>query len=208
MRERPLEPAEVQFVQGFVRPFTPEETDIGAGLLSEARIELQMAEPWVATDSSKLMRLLLQKNATLNLGYREFYMPMLARAALSARELYAQKGYEPIRYTLSPSPATLYNLGGKLGWSRTSWDPWEFPKRVHDMDGRISLLLLQVEIAQRPADDPAAVIRASAHRNPYTGAAFDYDAQAGIVSFRCLESVYHPPDPPPRCAVAIRHSAN
>ena len=96
-------------------------------------------------------------------------------------------------------------------WDQIKQHPrkgWDILSRVHDMDGRISLLLLQVEIAQRPADDPAAVIRASAHRNPYTGAAFDYDAQAGIVSFRCLESVYHPPDPPPRCAVAIRHSAN
>ena len=207
MRERPLEAAELQFVQGFVRPLTREEADIGAAFLSDARIELTQPEPYVATDAPWLTRLLLQKNATLNLGYREFYAPMVARASLSARELYEQKGYQPIRYELSASPATLYNLGGKLAWSRTAWDPWEFPPRAHDLDGRISLVRVQAEIAQRPGVEPQVVIRESPHRNPYTGEAFDYDAQAGIVSFKCLETAYHPPDPPPRCAVAIRRSA-
>ena len=208
MREQPPGLTEVQFVQGFLRPLTHEETDIGPGLLSEARIELMMDEPYVAMDSSRLWRLLMQKNATLNLGYREFYAPMVARASLSAREFYEQKAYEPIRYALSPSPRTLYNLGGKLGWSRTSWDPWEFPRRVHDLDARISLALLQAEIAQRTGVEPQVVIRESTHRNPYTGEAFEYDAQTGVLSFKCLEAVYHPPDPPPLCAFAIRRPAN
>ena len=208
LRERPLGPAELKVVQGFVRPFTHEETDIGAAFRSEARIELMQPDPYVATDATWLARQLLQKNATLNLGYREFYAPMVARASLSAREFFEQKAYEPIRYEPSPSPATLYNLGGKLAWSRTSWDPWEFPKRVHDLDGRISLVLVQAEIAQRPEREPAAVIRESTHRNPYTGEAFEYDAAGGVISFQCLEAAYHPPDPPARCAVAIRRPAN
>jgi len=208
MRERPLQPAELQFVQGFLHPFTREEADIGAGFLSDARIELLMDEPYVAMDASWLTRLVLQKNATLNLGYHEFTAPMVARASLDARQWYEQKGYEPIRYELRVSPRTLFNLGGKLEWSRTAWDPWQFPARVHDLDGRISLVLLQAEIAQRSGEAPDAVIRESTHRNPYTGEAFEYDAQAGILSFECLETAYHPPDPPPRCAVAIHRSAN
>jgi len=207
MRERPLEPSELQFVRGFVRPLTPEETDIGAGFLSEARIELSMDEPYVAMESSWLTRLLLQKNATLNLGYHEFIVPMVARASLGARQWYEQEGYEPIRYELRASPRSLFNLGGKLEWSRTAWDPWQFPPRVHDLDGRISLVLLQAEIAQRPAVEPDAVIRESTHRNPYTGAPMEYDEQAGIISFKCLETAYHPPEPPPRCAAVIRRSA-
>jgi hypothetical protein len=208
MRERPLEPAELQFVQGFVRPLTPQETDIGAGFLSEARIELLMDEPYVAIDSPWWTRLLLQKNATLNLGLHEFIVPMLARARLGARQWYEQKGYEPIRYELRASPRTLFNLGGKLSWSRTEWDPWQFPARVHDQDGRISLVLLQAEIAQRPGVTPDAVILKSTHRNPYTGAPMEYDQQAEIISFTCRETAYHPPEPPPRCAVAIHRSAN
>jgi hypothetical protein len=207
MRERPLEPAELQFVQGFVRPFTPGESDIGAGFLSEARIELVGDEPYVGMESSWLTRLLLQKNATLNLGYHEFTVPMLARATMGARQWYEQKGFEPIRYQLRASPRTLFNLGGKLEWSRTAWDPWQFPPRVHDLDGRIALVLLQAEIAQRPGVEPDVVIRESSHRNPYTGAPMEYDARAGIISFKCLETAYHPPDPPPRCAAAIRRSA-
>jgi len=207
MRERPLDPAELQFVQSFLRPLTHEEADIGAGFLSEARIELSMDEPYVAMEASWLTRLLLQKNASLNLGYHEFIVPMLARATLDARQWYEQKGYEPIRYQLRVSPRTLFNFGGKLQWSRTAWDPWQFPPRVHDLDGRISLVLLQAEIAQRPDAGPDAVIRESTHRNPYTGAPMEYDEQAGIIWFKCLETAYHPPDPPPRCAALIRRSA-
>jgi hypothetical protein len=208
MRERPLAADELRFLQAFVRPLTPAETDIGRGFLSELRIELLRDEPYVANASSWLGRLLLQKNATLNLGYRVFVAPMLDRAKLDARQWREQKGIEPIRYELRASPRSLFNLGGKLAWSHTTWDPWQFPPRVHDLDGRLSLLLLQAEIAQRPETDPAVVIRESIHRNPYTGEAFDYDAGQGILSFQCQETAYHPPDPPPRCAVAIRRSAN
>jgi hypothetical protein len=208
MRERPLEPSELQLVQGFLRPFTHKETDLGAGFLSEARIELQMDEPYVAMESSWLTRLLLQKNATLNLGYHEFIVPMVARASLGARQLYEQRGYEPIRYELRVSPRSLFNLGGKLGWSRSTWDPWQFPPRVHDQNGRISLVLLQAEIAQRPGVEPDVMLRESTHRNPYTGEPFVYDAQAGVIWFECLESTYHSPEPAPRCAAAIRRSAN
>src|SRR5688572_4581060 len=158
------------------------------------RIEMLMDEHYVAIESAWLTRLLLQKNATLNLGYHQFTAPMVARASLAARQWYEQKGYEPIRYELRASPRTLFNLGGTLKWSRTAWDPWQFPPRVHDLDGRMSLVLLQAEIAQRAGGEPEVVIRESTHRNPYTGAAMEYDAKAGIISFKCLETAYHPPD--------------
>ncbi|HET9865079.1 MAG TPA: hypothetical protein VFP37_16680 [Steroidobacteraceae bacterium] len=208
MRERPLESAELQFVQDFLHPFTPEEADVGAGILSELRIELLLGEPYVAMDSPWWMRLLLQKNATLNLGYREIIAPVVARAALSARQFYATRGYEPIHHELHATPRSLFNLGGRLAWARSTWDPWEFPSRVHDLDARISMVLLQAEIAQRPGAEPGAVIRESTHRNPYTGEAFEYDARAGIISFQCVEKAYHPPDPPPLCAVAIQRPVN
>jgi len=208
MRERPLDPAELQFVQDFVRPFTREETDIGSGFMSEVRLDLMLDEPYVAMETSGLTRLLLQKNATRNLGYREIVVPMLARAKLDARQWFEQHAHEPIRYELRVRPRTLFNLGGKLAWTRSAWDPWQFPPRVHDQNGRISLLLLQAEIAARPDVEPEKVIRESAHRNPYTGEAMEYDGQAGTISFECRHTAFHPPDPPDRCAVAIHRSAS
>ncbi len=208
VRERPPGPDELKFLQGFVRNLTREEADIGAGFLSETRIDLLGEQPSIAWDSSWLTRLLMQRNATMNLGYREVVVPMLARASLDARQYYEQKAYQPIRYELRASPRTLFNLGGKLAWSRSAWDPWQFPPRVFDLDGRISLVLLQAEISQRAGVDPGVVVRESTHRNPYTGESFGYDAQTGIISFQCLETAYHPPDPPPLCAVSIRRLAS
>ena len=190
-----------------MRPFTREETDIGAGFLSEVRLDLLRDEPYVAMESSWLTRLLLQTNATRNLGYREIVVPMLARARLGARQWFEQRGHEPIRYEFQLSPRTLFNPGGKLAWSRSAWDPWQFPPRVHDQNGRISLLLLQAEIATRPERAPQVVIRESTHRNPYTGEAMEYDTRSETISFECRHTAFHPPDPPDRCVVAIRRPA-
>lgn len=74
----------------------------------------------------------------------------------------------------------------------------DYIARVHDLDGRITLVLLQAEIALNPDKRVEEVVAASHYRNPYTGAPMDYDAEAGTVSFRCLavgEGV---------CAVRIR----
>jgi hypothetical protein len=207
LREKTLEPSDAEFLRDFLRAFTPEESNVGAGLLAETRIDLQMDEPYIAERAPWLTRPLVQKNATLNLGYHEIVVPMLARAALGPREWYEHKAVEPIRYQARVSPRTLFNLGGKLAWSRSEWDPWQFPARVHDVNGRILLVLLQAEIAQLADVAPVVVTRESKHRNPYTGEPFEYDAQAGTLWFKCQETAYHPPEPPPLCAMAIRRPA-
>jgi len=203
MRESQLDAGEMERLRAFVRPFTREESDIGAAFLSESRTELLGGEPWVAVDASWLIRSMLQKNATFNQQFREMIEPMRQRSSLDAREYYDQKGFEPLRHEFQVTSTLFYNLGGKLALSRSPWDPEQFPARVHDEDGRIALLLLQAEIEERPDLDVATLVRSSVHRNPYTGEAMAYDARAGTLQFACLHTAFHPPEPPDRCAVAL-----
>ncbi len=62
----------------------------------------------------------------------------------------------------------------------------DYITRVHDLAGRISLVLLQAEIEEHSAQSAAAIARSSEHRNPYTLEPMDYDAQARTLSFKCL----------------------
>jgi hypothetical protein len=175
----------------------------GELFLEEARVAVRSESLPVAWDASWLTRLLLQRNATLNQLYRDEIVVMQERARLSASEFYEQGGHEPLRRELRLKPQTLYNFGGKLALSRSPWDAHEFPARVHDENGRISLVLLQAEIERSPGADVAAIVRASTHRNPYTGEAMAYDAETGVISFKCLHTAFHPPAPPDLCAVAV-----
>ena len=203
MRERQLDARDLERLRGFVRPFTREESDIGAAFLSESRTALLGGMPYVAGDASWVVRLLLQKNATFNQEFRETIEPLLGLSSLDAREYYDHKAYEPLRHEFPVAPGMFYNLGGKLALSRSTWDAHLFPARVHDEDGRITLLLLQAQIEERPDLDVASLVRSSTLRNPYTGEPMEYDSRAGTLGFACLHTAFHPPEPLDRCTVAL-----
>lgn len=203
MRERQLDARELEQLRGFVRPLTREERDIGAAFLAESRTALLGGEPSVAWDASWIVRLLMQDNATFNQEFRETIEPMLGRSSLDAREYYDRRAYEPLRREFRLAPGMLYNLGGKLALSRSPWDAHQFPSRVHDEEGRITLLLLQAQIEEHPDRDVATLVRTSSLRNPYTGEPMEYDARDGTLGFTCLHTAFHPPEPPDRCAVAL-----
>lgn len=203
MRERQLDARDLERLRGFVRPFTREESDIGAAFLSESRTALLGGMPYVAGDASWVVRLLLQKNATFNQEFRETIEPLLGLSSLDARKYYDHKGYEPLRHEFPVAPGMFYNLGGKLALSRSTWDAHLFPARVHDEDGRITLLLLQAQIEERPDLDVATLVRSSTLRNPYAGEPMEYDSRAGTLGFACLHTAFHPPEPVDQCAVAL-----
>jgi hypothetical protein len=208
MRERELETQDLARLRGFVRPFTREESDIGAAFLAESRTELLGGKPYVDDDASWMIHWLLQTNATFNQEFRDTIEPMRRRASLDARQYYEQKAYQPLPLEFRVAPGMFYNLGGKLVLSRRSaWNTHAFPSRVHDEDGRITLLLLQAEIDQHPDQDVATLVRSSTLRNPYTGEPMEYDSRAWTLGFACLHTAFHPPEPPDRCMVALRSPA-
>jgi hypothetical protein len=204
MRARELETQDLERLRGFVRPFTREESDIGAAFLAESRTELLGGKPYVDDDASWMIHWLLQTNATFNQEFRDTIEPMRRRSSLDARQYYDQKAYEPLPLEFRVAPGMLYNLGGKrVLSSRSAWNTHAFPSRVHDEDGRITLLLLQAEIEAHPDQDVATLVRSSTLRNPYTGEPMEYDARAGTLGFACLHTAFHPPEPPDRCMVAL-----
>jgi len=207
MRERQLDAGDLTQLRGFVRPFTREERDIGAAFLSESRTSLLGGMPSVAGDASWLVRLLLQKNATFNQEFRETIEPMRVRSSLDAREYYDYKAYAPLPREFHWAPGMFYNFGGKLALSRATWDAHQFPSRVHDEDGRITLLLLQAEIEERPDQDVETLVRSSTLRNPYTGEPMEYDSRAGTLGFACLHTASHAPELADQCAVALGDKA-
>ncbi len=154
-----------------------------------------------------MVRLLPQENATFNQEFRETIEPLLGLSALDAWEYADRKGYEPLRHEFHVAPGMFYNLGGKLALSRSTWDAQLFPARVHDEDGRITLLLLQAQIEERPDLDVATFVRSSTLRNPYTGEPMEYDSRAGTLGFDCLHTAFHPPEPVDQCAVALGRPA-
>jgi hypothetical protein len=207
MRERQLDARELEQLRGFVRPFTREERDIGAAFLSESRTAMLGRKPYVADDASWLVRVLLQKNATFNQQFRDTIEPLRRGASLDARQYYEQKAYEPLPHEFAVAPAMFYNLGGKLAVIPSAWNWHLFPARVHDEDGRITLLLLQAQLEEKLDQDVATLVRTSALRNPYTGEPMEYDSRTGTIGFACLHTAFHPPEPPDRCAVDVGRAA-
>jgi len=210
MRNRPLGDDDLHLIDRFLRPFTSEESDIGEAFVSEARIAL-LSEPHpMITRSSWITRLMLQENAALNEEYLAVFVPMRLRASLSAREYYRQRAYERLPYHIRTFPPPLFNLGGKLALRSSVWfpDAQLYLARVHDQNGRISLVSLQAEIEQRPDTAVEDVVRLSMHRNPYTDDPMEYDAQAQTIGFKCLHTVFHPPAPPDVCRFRIGRSPN
>lgn len=190
LRERTLSNSEIRTIERVMTPLTETERDIGETFLAELRIVLNSSNPLAVIIARPpwYARLALQKQATLNEYYFTTTIPLQLKASLSASEFYAQWEYAPLEYKLRALPPPLYNLGGKFilkgVTARTGW--LDYISRVHDLDGRISLVLLQAEIARNPGRRLDDVIRNSTHRNPYTLEPMDYDRNARTIGFECL----------------------
>jgi hypothetical protein len=203
MRNRALSEDEVRVIDRFLRPFTDDESDIGEAFVTEARLAV-LSEPHPMTlESSWMLRLLVQENATLNEEFVTVFAPVRHRASLTAQEYYREEAYEPLPYDLRMFSPPLYNLGGRLARKSAWGDAQIFPARVHDQNGRISLVLLQAEIENTPDTAVEVVIQSSDHRNPYTDGPMEYDAQAQTIGFECLHTIFHPPASPDLCSVRI-----
>ncbi|HLF13239.1 MAG TPA: hypothetical protein VJA26_18725 [Gammaproteobacteria bacterium] len=189
---------ELELIRSVLEPLTSAERDIGEAFLSELRIALLSEKPLVVTmgEPSWVTRLTLQEHATLNEYYLATTVPLRLRATLSAEEFYGQRGYERMTYNVRAFPPPLFNLGGKLALKQTPAYQ-DYISRVHDLDGRIALVLLQTEIEQKSGQSVAAIVQSSKHRNPYTLAPMKYDVQTRTIGFECLSN------PNDVCSVAL-----
>lgn len=189
MRTRNLAGHDLRQMPSVIAPLTESERNIGETFMAEFRItHLNETGLGVLRDTGPLQGLLSQDNATANDYYMALILPLRLRASLSAAEFYRQKAYQSMHYPLRFLPPSLYNLGGKqrlrIIMALNNWQ--DYIARVHDLDGRIALVLLQAEIALNAGKSVEEVVAASRYRNPYTGEPMRYDAEAGTISFPCL----------------------
>jgi len=202
IRFRDLSESEIQLIRNLLHPLTRDEQDIGESLLAELRISMLSDNPLIVMlgDYSWVARAFFQERATLNEYYLTAVMPMRVRASLGAEEFYRQQGYEKLTYSVRAFPPPLYNLGGKLVLKQMAAEHsvQDYISRVHDVNGRVSLIFLQAEIEQNPESAVETIVRSSAYRNPYTGESMNYDVSAGTIGFECLTA-----NPSDVCSVAI-----
>jgi hypothetical protein len=201
MRDRDLSEDDILSIRRSLPPLTNEERDIGEAFLAELRIVLLSGKIVALSprEPAWFTRLLVQRHATLNEFYLKTVTPIRLRAALDAEAFYAQHGNDQLSYELRAFPPPLYNLGGKLLLKQQAetYNVQDYISRVHDLDGRIALVLLQTEIERSPERAAQAVVSASAYRNPYTGEPMSYDAAVGTIGFDCLSN------PNDVCAVSV-----
>lgn len=207
MRLRDLDSNEIQSIRDFLRPLTSDELDIGESFLAEFRMSLLSDNSLfvILGDYSWVTKLFLQDRATLNEYYLKTVMPLMLRASLSAEEFYDQRGYDKLVYRFRVFPPPLFNLGGKLALKRMSseYSVQDYISRMHDVDGRVALVLLQAEIEESSDLGAEDILQSSAYRNPYTGEAMRYDTSANTIGFECLTE-----NPTDVCSVRIGRSGH
>jgi hypothetical protein len=189
MRTRKLSAEELRGMSDVLSPLTESERNIEEAFLGELWFSSMSGRMSIVDDWMSLSRLALQRNATANELYMTRTLPVRLRASLSAAEFYRQRAYEPLNDRMRFMPPPLYNLGGKLllrGFVGYGTSSLNYISRVHDLDGRISLVLLQAEVALKADIGVQDVVKGSRYRNPYTGEPMDYDPSNGTISFPCL----------------------
>ncbi len=131
-----------------------------------------------------------QPNATLNWWYSNTIKPLINISNLSSRDFYhylnSEQPNEDFR-ELSWGPSAMYNPTGKnlVGFSMPAYT--DYIGRTHDLNGMISLLQLQIELALNPELPVLEVIKQSKWVNPYTLEPMSYDAGAKRIYFECMD---------------------
>jgi hypothetical protein len=201
IRRQPMNDEDLARIPLILEPFSAEERDIGETFMAEMRISMQSAKSFavVMEGPAWINQLALQENATINEQYLRLTLPLRVRAAMTAEEFYRARGQDQLSSPVRVIPPPLYNLGGKLSlkWAAQNLGIQDYISRVHDLDGRIALVLLQAEIARNPDRRVEDVVRSSVYRNPFTLEPMDYDPTDQTLGFDCLANSDD------RCAVQI-----
>ncbi|MCW8879604.1 MAG: hypothetical protein OQK04_07245 [Kangiellaceae bacterium] len=133
---------------------------------------------------------LLQPNATKNFHYDKYLKPIMKLSKLNSYDFYRELMKRPQAYNdsldLGLSPSNLYNLGGKMLLTNSGWALTSYISRVHDLNGMISLVRLQMEIEKSPNQSTKVIVENSTIRNPYQDKPMDYDPEENWLGFDCM----------------------
>lgn len=183
-----LSQTQVENLRSLLLPLTQDEINIEEVFTTELRFGVEnwhSAPKGIREGESIWMWLLFQPTATANWFYRQTVKP-----AFAATQLTAAQFYERAR---TPAPAlefshfNPYNLGGKIDMAK-NWQLSAYQGRAHDLSGMYQLVALQLELKLIAPQEWQTSIAHSTNKNPYSGKAFDYDAQHQTLSFKCFDA--------------------
>lgn len=189
---------------------------------------LEMSDVWVYEMRPSMLHLdkgrfsawtglFMQLQATDNLNFRHFWLPLIELSRLSPAELHTwvedsrAVGETPMRCCQTwaaialYSPAMLYNPAGKL-WLTAEGDLAslnleDYLERLYDLQGYLRLVRLSIAMLSTGLQEPGSLLQEAGFANPHTGATMTWDSTNGTLSFECrgLGNV---------CSISTRNRAN
>ncbi len=192
---------ERQKIDSILVQISLEEFDMTSVFYSETKWQLSALQDAMSSDrndevidiSNEFFLPLWQKNATLNHIYRRNHLPLICLSKLSDKEFYKfrvkNKPYceFPSEDEINNFHYSLYNPVGMILVSVAIPAYPDYIARVHDLNGVISLVKLQLELKSIAEEDIGQVVEKSSIRNLYTGEPMDFDKQNNTIGFECLD---------------------
>ena len=200
-------------VLSLLTPLTNDEMDLNTefdaelkgivnSLISTEDDDMQWLNMRLALNSNIPMYTLYQKNATSNMYYDLVRKPLNLLIGLSAPEFsqYPKNHKKAVKElknnccifgmgdSFSISPSNLYNPTGKMLMIGMMADYSAYIARLHDLNGMIALIKLQLSLQDVPSEKIAESIAGSEFKNLYTGEPMDWDEEANWLSFDCLNT--------------------
>ncbi|MBY0572560.1 MAG: hypothetical protein K2P84_02665 [Undibacterium sp.] len=176
-----------RLIQELLVVLSKDELDISKAIWGEGRMMMSI---YNSMKENQLVRMTSQYNATLNIYYDFAVKPDIDLAKLSSMKLaQALSQTRPSRQLpLTWSPSSLYNIMGKLLVVDASPSFIEYIARVHDLNGMILLVQLQLSLKSLPIEALEDGIKKSPIKNPYTNQAMLWNKANGTIEFKCLEA--------------------
>ncbi len=190
-------------IQSMLMNLSKEEQDMTVVFYTETKMALIALLDMMSTETKSMGSLsgikfknlspFWQKNGTLNDAYGRNFIPLVCLSKLTEINFYKfhkqNKDYceFPKEETIKYINFSLYNPVGKVLVSIGLPAYPDYIARVHDLNGVISLVKLQLELKSVADEDIENIIKNSSIRNLYTGESMIYDKEKNEIGFDCLD---------------------
>lgn len=201
MHNKTLSEQQNNLIQQFLVTLNKDELNVSEAILGEARWLRGM---YPEIEKNWITRAAFHNNATINSNYFYTTKPDLTLAQLSSTQFaeYIQKNqgkekqessntYADTQSPLTWSPSSLYNLVGKLIVNTGKPDMSDYIARVHDLNGMILLVQLQLSLKNVPLESIENSVKISNFKNPYTNQAMQWNQTEGTLQFTCLAKKFN-----------------
>lgn len=191
IRQNRFSVEQLNTIQSHITLLSPVEMNMGETFRHEFKYGMEMvnaAEAEAAIGWTSWINF-FQPKASHNANYEYFVQPATALSKKSAADVYDfyTGSKNQLASPVSWSPTMLYNPTGKLMLKNILPAYQDYFARMHDLNGMVLLLKLQIETVLDGHLDEHAVIAGSKYKNPYTAEPMIYDATGKIISFACLD---------------------